>query len=297
MTLDIEELSQSLVDELVGAVGLPKNKFNHSLFWFLFRKITGRLAAIGVPFDKLVGEEGLPAASTWCLTNFCTPIRSRGVDQIPQQGPLLVVANHPGAYDGLVLFSQLKRKDICWISSEIPFLNLLTHTREHVLFASRSDSSSRMLVMRNAIRHLRNGGVLVYFASGHRDPDPAVYGGAEAAMDSWLDVFDMFYKYVPNLSIQLAVASGIVSPFWAHHPITWLRRKEIDKHRLGEFGQVITQLMHPGKLFVSPTVSFGVPMKEYELRMEAGGADLRSTLITRGKTLLKDHATSFIGSK
>jgi hypothetical protein len=298
------DLSRSLVDELVSAVGLPKNKFTRTLFWNLFRQITDRLASIGVPFDQLVGEKGLPEASAWCLTHFCAPIQARGRGNIPQQGPLLVVSNHPGAYDGLVLFSQLKRLDICWISSEIPFLNLLKNAREHIFFAPRSDSSERMLVMRNAIRHLRGGGALVYFASGHRDPDPAVYPGAELAMDNWLDVFDMFFKYVPGVNILPTVVSGVVSPHWAHHPITWLRRnpitwlrrKPIDKHRLAEFGQVITQLMHPGRLLISPAVSFGTPVCESELRQEAGNKDIRDLVIARGKALLKDHCINVAGS-
>ncbi|KAF0106015.1 MAG: phospholipid/glycerol acyltransferase [Chloroflexi bacterium] len=286
------ELSESLIDELVGAVGLTKNKINHTIFWLLFRRITNRLAALGAPFDQLAGEKGLPEASAWCLTHFCNPIKTRGGENIPEKGPLLLVSNHPGAYDGLVLFSQLKRRDVCWISSEIHFLNMLKNTREHILFASRSDASNRMLVMRNAIRHLRSGGVLVYFASGHRDPDPAVYDGAESAMDEWLDVFDTFIKYVPGLKILPAVVSGVVSPYWAHHPITWLRRKQIDKHRLAEFGQVITQLMRPGRLMISPAVSFGLPVSESELRQEAVDMNLRAAVIERGKSLLKDHCAN-----
>ena len=63
-----EQLSESLVDELVGAVGLPKVGIWHSLFWYLFRGITNRLASIGITFNQLVQQQGLPVGSEWALS-------------------------------------------------------------------------------------------------------------------------------------------------------------------------------------------------------------------------------------
>jgi hypothetical protein len=253
-------LSESLVDELVGAVGLSKRPFWHALAWRLFRKITDRVAALGVTFDRLVEHEGLPAGSEWALAQFCTPILVDGQENIPSSGPLLVISNHPGAYDGLVIFSKLVRKDICWVASEIPFFEHLPNTRAHMLFASRVDVSKRMLVLRAAIRHLRSGGTLVYFGAGHRDPDPAVYPHAGKMMLTWLEGINFLIEHVPGLTLLPCVVSGVVSRKWARHPIALLRSQQIDKQRLSEFGQVITQLLSPGKFLVSPKISFGAPI-------------------------------------
>ena len=291
----INQLSESLIDEMVTAVGLPPKRLYHGIFWTLFRGLTERLALIGVPFDRLVPDKGLPAASEWCLSLFCHPPQVQRKHHIPSKGPLLIVSNHPGAYDALEIFTQVDRKDIKWIGSEIPFLDLLPHTREHIFFASRKDSQSRMVAMRNSIRHLKSGGALLYFAAGHRDPDPAVFPGSMKAMDGWLDVYDTFFKYVPGLQLLPTVLSGIVSEHWAHHPLTWLRRKQIDKHRLAEFGQVITQLVHPGRLFITPAISIGETVNESILREEAQGGSLLPAVIARGKSLLNDHIQPFGG--
>ncbi|MBI4732041.1 MAG: hypothetical protein HY781_07945 [Chloroflexi bacterium] len=294
MDIEIAALSESLVDELVGAVGLPKTPFWHNLVWRLSRKVTDHLAALGVTFDRMVDSDGLPAGSGWALTHFCNPVPVRGSEHIPLTGPLLVVSNHPGAYDGLVIFSKLVRKDIHWISSEIPFLDKLPRVREHILFASRTDAINRMSVMRGAIRHLQSGGALVYFGAGHRDPDPASYPDAGKMMDNWLEGIDFFFKHVPGLQLLLCVVSGVVSVKWARHPIAWLRRKQIDKQRLSEFGQVITQLLFPKKLMLSPMVSFGPSVVESDLRLETGDS-LLPEVIARAKNLLVEHCHAFGG--
>jgi hypothetical protein len=54
----ISRLSESLIDEIVGAVGLPKTRFTHGLFGRLLCGITDRLAALGVPFDHIIAGEG-----------------------------------------------------------------------------------------------------------------------------------------------------------------------------------------------------------------------------------------------
>lgn len=295
MDQEIERLSESLVDELVGAVALPKTAFWHNLFWRLFRGITNRLSSLGVTFDRIVGAEGLPAGSLWALTHFCNPSAVHGTDHIPLTGPLLVVSNHPGAYDGLVIFSQLVRKDIQWISTEIPFFEHLPNTRAHMLFASRTNALNRMAVMRSAIRHLQSGGSLVYFGAGHRDPDPASYPDSGKMMDNWLEGIDFFFKHVPGLRLLPTIVSGVVSPKWARHPIALLRRKQIDKQRLSEFGQVITQLLKPGKFMASPAISFGQTISESDLAGQATGGSLLPAVIKVEKDLLKDHCLRFGG--
>lgn len=291
--VEIKTLSESLIDELVGAVSLPKNTFIHGLFWRLFRGITDRMAALGVLFDRLVGEQGLPAGCRWIATHFCHPTLMHGERFVPVEGPLLVAANHPGAYDTFVLFSALGRQDILCISSYIPFFDKLVHTRKHILFSSKNEPTERMLVIRQAIRHLKKGGCLVYLAAGHREPDPHTYPGAAHSIENWLDIFDAFFKYVPGLRLQPVIMSGMVSRRWAKHPLTWLRRKQIDKQRLAEFGQVISQLLKPGKFKMTPHLSFGKALAEDELRQFAPRDSLTIAAKRISQSLLEGHCNEF----
>jgi 1-acyl-sn-glycerol-3-phosphate acyltransferase len=282
-------LAKTLIDEMVSAAGLPRIPLFQGLFWLLFRGVTTRFAGLGVTFDRITRDEGLPRACSWGLSHFGVQITARGGEHIPATGPLLVVANHPGAFDAFLVFSQLVRKDIHWISTEIPFLRSLPNVCPHVIFASRTDTRSRITALRSAIRHLKDGGTLLYFGAGHRDPDPSVYPGATEQMDAWLPGIDVFCRHVPGLRMLPTVVSGVVSPSWAHHPITWLRRKPIDSRRLAEFGQVISLMLRPGGQMLDSAISFGPPMTAAALQAESSGQDVLPAVIALEKALLAEH--------
>lgn len=283
------DLSKQLINEILIATGLPKTDRFRLLVWFLLHKITDRLGEYLQYFDQLVGENGLPAGSEWLLTKLCSSTQMSGTDNIPAEGPLLVVSNHPGTVDGLVLFSALQRQDILWIAHDIPAMRLLQNTSKHILLAPQTDKSGHFLVLRNAVRHLNQGGTLVYFASGGRDPDPAVYTGADQAISNWLNTFDIFAKYVPKLQVLPAIVSNVISPYWAKHLITRLRSETGWKLVLSEFSQVIYQAAFPGRLLISPAVSFGKPYPTAQIDFEKSKGDLRAILIDREKVLLAEH--------
>ena len=79
------------------------------------------------------------------------------------------------------------------------------------------------------------------------------------------------------------IVSGVILNRWAKHPITWLRRKQIDQQRLAEFGQVISQLLKPGKLMLKPRISVGEPFSEKDLREDVGSSKLHKAVIKRVK--------------
>jgi hypothetical protein len=243
----------------------------------------------------MVAEAGFPKASEWALNHWCSHITARGTQDIPAEGPLLIVSNHPGTYDALIIFSQVGRQDIRWISTEIPFLDNLPHTRNHVIFASRSNVLNRMSAMRSAIRHLQAGGVLLYIGAGYLDPDPAVYPDAAEHIEEWPAAIDFFFRHVPGLRLMPTIVSGVVSPKWARSPITCLRRKDVDKRRLAEFGQGITQLLFPGRLMFTPYVSFAPPVTIETLRSESNQENILPAVIARTRALLAEHCHIFGG--
>ncbi len=295
MDADINTLSKSLLYEIVGAFGFRRDSL-HWLFRPIFRRVTDRLAEIGVTFDRLVREAGFPTAAEWALTNWCSQITARGAETIPSEGPLLVVSNHPGTYDSIIVASQMGRKDICYVSGDIPFLKYMPDAHRHFFFVSQDDPHDRMVAARKAIRHLQGGGSLLLFGAGQIDPDPAVYRDAAEHIDRWSPSIDIFLRQVPGVQVLLSIVSGVVAPKWAHSPITWLRRDGVDRRRLAEFGQVVTQLLFPGRLMFSPRVTFAPPVTAETLKDEARGGRVLPAINARARALLAQHCQLFGGA-
>ena len=288
MDAEIKALSDLLIYEILNAVGLPKTERLHRAIAPLFHKATDKLATIGVTFDRLVAEAGFPKAAEWALTNWCTGVKARGAEQVPAEGPLLVVSNHPGTYDALAITSRLKREDIRIISSDIPFLKKLSHAHSHFIFLS-DNIHDRMTAARAGIRHLQDGGAVLIYGSGQIDPDPSVSAEAVRHIDLWSQSIDLFLRLVPETRLLLTIVSHTVDAKWARSPITWLRRKGLDKRRLAEFGQVLQQLFFPGSLYLSPRLGFAPPVSVAELHHESSSEQVLPAIIRRAKALLAEQ--------
>lgn len=290
--IGVEPLSDSLVGEIFKAVGLAEDGWARERFGSLFRRATDRLSEIGVTFDRLCASAGFAEAADWALAHWCRGILTRGVGTVPAGEPLLVVSNHPGTYDALVITSQVRREDIRIFASDIPFLKQLPHARDHFLFLD-PDPQSRANAVREGIRHLREGGALLLYGSGQIDPDPALSEDAPQHVERWSRSIELFLRRVPDTKLILSVVSHAISPRWARSPLAWLRRLPLDKRRLVEFGQVIQQLLFPGSLYLSPRLSLGRPIATDDLRAEVDDADLLPHIIAREKALISEHLSAF----
>jgi hypothetical protein len=286
---EIQSLSDTLINEIINAVGLPKTAGWHRIFDPLFQKAARQLAGIGVTFDRLIEREGFPSACAWALTHWCRDITARGIENIPKIGPLLVVSNHAGAYDSVVIASLLDRNDLKIIASDVAFLKNLPSTNQHFFYVSKDNPYHSMSAVRSGMRHLQEGGALLLFGTGLVDPDPAVYPGAEKEIEHWSPSIELFLRNIPDANLVATIVSGILSPRWAHHPITWLKRIDWQKRRLAEFGQVIQQLFFPGRLYISPQVSFAAPVTVTELHRQSGTDRVLPAILTRAKDLLAEH--------
>jgi hypothetical protein len=285
---EIKALGDTLIGEIFQAIGFAKTGLASRRLGGIFRKPADRLAFIGATADRMIAAQGFPAACAWMMSHWVKEVITAGAETVPQEGPLLVISNHCGAYDFLVIPAQLNRKDIAIIASNIPFLKNLPNACQHLFFTT-DKASDRMLAARRGMQHLRGGGALLLFGTGLIDPDPAVYPDADKHIENWSPSIDLFLRAVPESQVLISIASGILSSRWAYHPITQLRRIDWQKRRLAEFGQVIEQLLFPGKLYVSPRVSFAPPASTEVLRIESQGNRLLPAVIARGKALLARH--------
>lgn len=257
-SISIDELRESLIDEIVKSVGLPQTKFWRKVFSPIFWLPTQRFSHVGARFDAIVARSGFHDAMQDLQSFFVQDVDAEGVEHIPGTGPLLILSNHPGTYDAVVLSAQIPRDDVKIVASDIPFIEKMKSSNRHFLFATR-DTHKRMLVIRQAVDHLRRDGVVIIFPSGHMDPEPAFLNEAMDEIDNWSRAINIFLQKAPDTHVQLALVSNVMAERYFRNPLTRLRKQLRDRQRIGEFLQVMSQLVSRKQFEHVPFVTFGEP--------------------------------------
>ena len=160
-----------IIKEICYALGVSRNGVMSRLIGPLFRFPVNRLARIAVRADNVVSSEGLGGGARRILPDLSLAPSVRGADDIPADGPLLVVSNHPGGFDSIAILSCIPRKDLKVILSDVPFTRAFTAARQYFIYVP-PDVPGSTATLRASLDHLKRGGALLTFAYGDVEPDP-----------------------------------------------------------------------------------------------------------------------------
>ncbi len=252
----VEVLTRVCVDDLLDAFGLGGPSRGRRPLKLLSLVPAKRLARQVAIYDEIVGESGLAAGGAWALGRMARRVEVEGQENVPTEGPMLLVANHPGLADALALFATVPRRDLHVVAAERPFLEALPNTSRY-LFSVTEESPGRLGVVRSAARHLKRGGAVLTFPGGKIEPDPAVLPGAVEALERWSESLDLFARLVPGLAVVPAVVSGVLSPTALRNPLIFVRRDPREREWLAATLQMLT----PALRNVTTRVAFGNPVR------------------------------------
>jgi 1-acyl-sn-glycerol-3-phosphate acyltransferase len=286
-----DSVTRTLLDEIYKALGLRSNFKLRAVSDFFLRIPIQRFGMICFGLNERIASEGLAKAAQWTLNQLVDQVSYHGLDKIPPCGPLLVVSNHPGATDSVCITAGLGRDDLKIIVSEVPFYRTLPEISKHFIYTTK-DQHTRMASFRDSLRHLKNGGALLLFATGRIDPDPHVMPGAEEELEAWSESINFFFQMMPDLPVVISLTSGVVSSRYASHPITRLRKKTIDKRRLAEFLQILVQMVSGSKMKLRPYVTFSPPYVLNDLMDSYPGQKPVQAIINEAKSLIKNHLST-----
>lgn len=253
----VEVLARVCTEDLISAFGL--GSLGPGAIRFLLRLFSyvpaRRLAAQIATYDGIVGEAGLRAGGSWALEQLAREVVVEGAEELPREGPLLVVSNHPGLADAVALFAAMTREDLRVIAAERPFLSALPNTSK-ALIPVPDNPNGRLRTARAAARHLRAGGAVITFPGGRIEPDPAVLPGAVEALGAWSGSVDLFARLVPGLAVVPAVVSGVISHAALRNPLALVRGDPRDRQWLS----ATLQMLVPALRDVTTRVEFGPPL-------------------------------------
>lgn len=262
----VQSLEDALMADVLECVAPQRYPWIKGLWKALLRPAVRRFCTLAAAFDHTVASIGFCRAATQWAPRLMPSYWVFGAEHIPNQGPLLLLANHPGTFDLLLLAACLPRNDFKTIASDRPFFRALTATSAYLIFSSRVDLRAKANVIRHAIQHLENGGVLVVLPAGRLEPDPGYQPTAALqALRQWSESVKIFISRVPHAHIQVAMMGGLVLPDLMQHPLVRWQKSAYNALVTAEVLQIWRQFMMNKPTPLSPRIHFGRPQKASDL--------------------------------
>jgi hypothetical protein len=266
-------------------LGLPEaSPWRHRLMPLL-QPVVGRFADLAAEFDQMVAQVGLAPAIRPYYPRFAERVTVTGMETLPAAGPLLIVSNHPGAYDLFLILASLPRDDVKVIVSEISILHRLPAFDRYFVSIGPSASNS-VAAAKAGVRHLQDGGALFLFPGGIVDPDPAFMPGAVESLERWSPSLELFLRRVPETKVVVAIVSGVLSRGWFNSPVTRLRQERKDRQKIAEACQVAQQMLWPHSIRIRPLVTFDRPFAVSELSQDGTAGSWLAAIQERARLLL-----------
>jgi hypothetical protein len=286
-TTDIEALTQFITDEIFRVFKQSPQSWVRRTFGPVLWLPAHRFATLAATFDRYVEEYGFREAALRSISKYVQAFEARNVENIPQEGPLLITSNHPGTIDSLVLIASIPRPDLKIVATGIPFMEGLRNAADHLIYTPRKGVHERMMVVRSAIHHLKDGGAVLIFPSGRIDPDPALSPEAAHDLGKWSHSVELMLHQVPQTQVLLSVVSNVLSARWRWNPFVRLIGDDLKQRTVAECLQVIQSIIFPSVNRVAPRLTFSDPLTTDDLAQMGQG--MLDSMIERTRCLWEDH--------
>jgi hypothetical protein len=288
-TPDVQVVTDVLFSQIMSVMGLKHPSWISRILYFFLSSPVKRMSAMVVELDQNIYQEGCNKAAIKFMANFVTDVDVRGAENIPKQGPLLLMCNHPAAYDVIILAASIQRDDLKILGSDVQFIKKLPNIA-NIIIPVPYHIPSRLQTVRASINHLKNGGSLLIFPRGDVEPDPAVSPGAEESLIGWSASLELLLRKVPQTISVVAIASGILSKGWFKNPLIKLWKKYEQRQKVAEIFQIATQLITGRRTTSIPLLTFSAPLTLADLGGEdAPDGSLLTGLIEQACNLLENH--------
>jgi 1-acyl-sn-glycerol-3-phosphate acyltransferase len=247
-----DALSAQLADlsarEIADALGV-QNPLPRALVIAAARVPSMRLGRTLARFDRHIARDGVAPAARATLTELGARIEVDGA--LPSRGGVLIVTNHPGAYDALAMIAASGRNDVALFAKERAFLRALPNLTRHLVFLDESSAIARAAGIRRALGWLAAGHVLIHYGAGAIEPDLRFDEGA--VLGEWRAGTGVLATRAP--CVVPAFVSGVHSPRAKRLPfVRWAERRGVTTIA------PLVQATVPGFRDVRVSVRFGPPI-------------------------------------
>jgi hypothetical protein len=289
LTPSVEDITKILYSQLMQVMGLKHPGWLSRILFQVVKTPVRRMSGLLVDLDQNIPQLGFNRAVNSFTHKLVSNVHIIGDKYIPVQGPVMVICNHPAAYDVAILASAIPRDDLQILASDIPIIQMFPNISSHIIPVPYH-IPARLQTVRNTIKQLKSGGSIFIFPRGNVEPDPCVSPGALESLTGWSPSIELFLRKVPNTRTVVAMASGMLSAKWYKNPLIRLWKKFEQRQKVAEIFQIASQLLTGKPANASPMINFSSPLSVDELGGEGSPQGrLISSLIAQAGDLLSKH--------
>jgi 1-acyl-sn-glycerol-3-phosphate acyltransferase len=242
----------------------------------LIGPVANHVADRFVTYDRALGEDGMRQGSVWIVDDATGGLAVENRERVPTNGPLLVVANHPGLSDAVALLAALGRDDASIVTANYPFLRAMRLASRRFLFVS-DDRAKRLSTFRSIVSRLRCGETVIVFPAGGLELDPALSPAAAlASLATWSRSIERLARLARGTVVIPAAVRGVVSRSAFDHPLARRRGALKERQRMA----TLLQLALPAYRGNPVRITFGLPIAFH------AGSDVHAAVIDAMRTLI-----------
>jgi len=207
---DQNSLTRIVLEDIKTSANLGRRKIISWIIDTVGYRPAGWLAELLAQIDEQLNEASLPDIAERAVYPLSNGLEIHNQGAVPDSGPLLVVANHPGWTDIFGVLASLKRDDVKVVAQQKGFMRILRNINRHML-TIEPNSTFKLNAIREIIQALSDGMAVIIFPSGMLEPDPAIVPGAVESLRGWSDSVGVFLNKVPDTQLLPVLVSSVLT--------------------------------------------------------------------------------------
>ncbi len=281
-----DSLTKILLEDIKTSANLGGRRIISWMIDTFGYRSAGRLADLLARIDEQLPESSLQETAERTVNTLADGFIVDSQGKIPAEGPLLVVANHPGLIDILGVLAVLKREDIKVVAQQKGFMHVLRNINRHML-TIEPDSTFKLSAIREIIRALNEGMAVVIFPKGQLEPDPALMDGAIESLQGWSDSIGVFLNKVPETALLPVLVSGVVTERAFNSRFAQIGWNQKRRHQFAMARQFLAQRVSRDPAWKIPLqIDIGRPKLPAELSPDLDPRKLNLAMIEEMSNLL-----------
>lgn len=193
----------------------------------------------------------LEATSTWgpmMMDMFGSEVRVQGLENLPEQGPVVIVGNHQGYADIAAYFAAFRKFQFGFVAKQelrkIPLYGIWIERIRSVLI-ERDDPRASLEAIKRGVELLQQGYSLVIFPEGTRSkgpvPGPFMKGSLKLATKPGVPIVPVSMNGTYKMYEQTGVLRSAVIDIIVHEPIeTWGLSRQEEKELNARVEKIVT---------------------------------------------------------